>query len=133
MKDFEETMAKYLDLRHQIARINERAKVEVAKRRKEMAGIEAEITEAAQAAGLTTIPTSLGTGYWVTHYSCTVSSPDEFRTFVRENEAWELTDTRANKTGVKAYIEANGGELPPGVKFSSYRAFNVREDHSDKS
>jgi hypothetical protein len=37
-----------------------------------------------------------------------------------------MVESRASKTGVKSYIEANGAP-PPGVNFSSTKVFNMRK------
>ena len=80
----------------------------------------------AQEDGLDTIKTPSGTGYWSTHHTATVGSREEFFRFCAEHNAWDMVESRASKTGVKSYIEANGAP-PPGVNFSSSRVFNLRK------
>lgn len=84
------------------------------------------ITAKAQEDGLETIKTPLGTGYWSTHSTATVASREELFTYCKEHDAWDLVESRASKSGVKSYIEANGAP-PPGVNFSSTRVFNLRK------
>lgn len=125
MRTYDEVVAKYLEFRNEIDRINNETKKLTAQLKANMAVCEAWLTEHAQEDGLTTIPTTHGTAYWSTHYSATVSSRDDFMNYVRENEAWDLLETRASKTAVKSLVEATG-EPPPGVNFSSIRVLNIR-------
>lgn len=127
---YDALMARYLELRTECKKIDERAKKEIGVRKREMASIEATMTEAAQTAGLESIPTRLGTAYWSTHYNCTIAAPADFWNFVQEQQAWHLIDKRANKTGVREFVDAHG-QPPPGVNFSGYRVFNVREVKND--
>ena len=129
MTNYDTLVEAYLMLRREVEHINERAKEEVAVRRKSMAMIEAQITEAATAEGLETVNTPRGTGYWATHYNCSVENPAAFSDFVREHELWNLMETRASKTAVREYVEEQGTP-PPGVTFGGFRVFNLREKHS---
>jgi hypothetical protein len=124
--DYEKAVKNYLALRGQCAAIEKKAKQDVAELKQKMSMLETWITLKADEEGLKSVPTTLGTGYWSTHYTCTVAEPAAFFDAVREQGAWDLLDKRANKTAVRAYIDANGAP-PPGVNFGSYRAFNVRE------
>ena len=126
MTDYKPLLDEYLTLRHKVDQIKTQAKLDAGELNKRMAVIEAQITEAADAEGLDSIPTEAGTGYWTTLHTCKVSSPEDFNNYVRLAGAWQLTDVRASKTGVKEHIEEHGSP-PPGVSFSSYRKFNVRE------
>jgi mRNA-degrading endonuclease YafQ of YafQ-DinJ toxin-antitoxin module len=124
--DFDTAIAKYVALRKECEDIERDAKKEVATRKEKMALLEAWITTKAQDEGLTKVATHKGTGYWSTHYSCSVANPEAFFEYVREHEAWDLLEKRASKTAVRATVEEIG-EVPPGVNFSSYKVFNVRE------
>lgn len=128
--DYEKAISKYIELRHEIESIEREAKLKTGDLRKNMALLEAWITSKADAEGLKTVPSFAGTGYWSTHYTCTVPAPAQFFDFVRDNQQWDLLEKRASKTAVKAFAEATGTP-PPGVNFSSYRAFNVRENKGD--
>jgi hypothetical protein len=127
--DFEKAIDKYLTLRKECDEINRNAKVEVGKRKEVMKKLEAWISLKADEAGLKTIPTQLGTGYWSTHHTCTLAEPESFFQYIKSEDAWDLLEKRASKTAVKAFIEEEGAP-PPGVNFSSYMVFNVREQRS---
>lgn len=122
---FESASKKYLEFRAEVERVEGEAKRKVAELKKVMADLEAWITLKAQEEGLEKVPTPYGTAYWSTHHSASVAAPTVFKDFVINNGAWDLIETRASKTAVKAYIEANGTP-PPGVNFSSVKVFNLR-------
>ena len=69
--------------------------------------------------------TEHGTAYKATRMSTKVSDRDAFLNFVRENEAWEFLESRANKTAVTAYMEENE-DVPPGVDVSRISTINIR-------
>lgn len=127
--DFDKAIEKYLELRKECDEINRKAKVEIGKRKETMKKLESWITLKADESGLKTVPTQRGTGYWSTHHTCTLAEPESFFQFVQDNDAWDLLEKRASKTAVKAHIE-EAGAPPPGVNFSSYAVFNVRETRS---
>ena len=123
--DYQTAIKQYAACRAEIESINQKAKTAVAEVKQTMQMLEQWITERAQADGLENIKTSHGTAYWSTHHTCTVAEPDSFFNFVKEQEAWDLIEKRASKSAVKSYIDEQN-ETPPGVNFSSYKAFNVR-------
>lgn len=76
--------------------------------------------------GLKNVPVEgIGTGFFTTHLSATVASPDTFWTFVKENEAWDLVETRASSKAVKSYIDGHNAPVP-GVNFSQTQVFKIR-------
>jgi hypothetical protein len=123
---YDKAMKAYLDLRTEVERAEAAHKAAVASMKSQMLDLETWITMKAQEDGIDTIKSEgIGTVYWSTHHSCTVASRDAFFAFVRDNNAFDLLENRASKTAVKSFIEANG-EAPPGVTFSSIKAFNLR-------
>jgi hypothetical protein len=123
--DLEKAIKSYLALRTKIAEIEGAAKKETGKLRVLMAQLEAYIKQRADEEGITNVTTDYGTGYWTTHYSCTVANPSAFFDYVVNTAKFELLEKRASKSAVKEYIDENGS-VPPGVNFGSYSAFNVR-------
>lgn len=91
-----------------------------------VAKLEGWIQAEAEKEGLDKIPTPAGTGYWSTHYKCTVSDQTVFMDYVKETGDLSLVDKRANKTAVKDFVNEHG-QPPPGVNFGGYRVFQIRK------
>jgi hypothetical protein len=123
---YEEAAKKYLEARKEIDALEKKFKEDKAEVMKRVVLLEGWFTAKAQEEGLKTIPTPYGTGYWSTHHTATVESREAFFNFCKENDTWDLVETRASKSGVKSFIEANGAP-PPGVNFSSTSVFNFRK------
>jgi len=70
--------------------------------------------------------TDAGTVHILEKLSATIEDGDAFRKFVIANEAWHLIDWKANAPKVDEHQAANGGKLPPGIKFSRWRTTSVR-------
>jgi hypothetical protein len=124
--NYEIASERYLAVRSEIEALERAHKETKAKLAERMAALENWFTAKAQEDGLETVKTPLGTAYWSTHNTATVASREEFFAFCKENDAWDLVESRASKSGVKSYIEGNGVP-PPGVNFSSTRVFNFRK------
>jgi hypothetical protein len=124
--NYEIAVERYLNVRKEIDEMEREHKASKAKLTEKLVALENWITAKAQEDGLETIKTPYGTGYWSTHHTATVGSREEFFRFCAEHNAWDMVESRASKTGVKSYIEANGAP-PPGVNFSSNRVFNMRK------
>ena len=120
---------RYLAVRSEIEALERAHKEAKAKLMERAVALENWFTAKAQEDGLETIKTPHGTGYWSTHHTATVASREELFSFCRQNDAWDLLESRASKSAVKAFIEGHG-EPPPGVNFSSTRVFNFRKAQS---
>lgn len=120
---------KYLQVRNEIDGLERDHKTAKAKLTEKLMALENWMTAKAQEDGLETVKTPHGTAYWSTHHTATVGSREEFFNFCKEHDAWDMVESRASKTGVKSYIEANGAP-PPGVNFSSAKVFNMRKAQS---
>jgi hypothetical protein len=120
---------KYLQVRKEVDDLERVHKTAKAVLTEKLVALENWMTAKAQEDGLETVKTPHGTAYWSTHHTATVGSREEFFNFCKEHDAWDMVESRASKTGVKSYIEANGAP-PPGVNFSSARVFNLRKAQS---
>ena len=127
--NYEEAAQQYLDYRRQVEALDAEYKKDKAKITADMIKLENWFTAKAQADGLESVKTPLGTAYWSTHYAASVASREALFAYCKEYDAWDLVEARASKTGVKSHIEANG-EPPPGVNFSSTKVFNFRKANS---
>lgn len=72
--------------------------------------------------GAESIRSAAGTVYKAQTTSATVDDWDSLLSYIRDNEAWNMLDHKVNKTAVAEFMEANPGDLPPGV---NWRAMNV--------
>lgn len=124
--NYDIAVERYLQVRAEIEAREREFKSVKAKLMEKLVAVENWITAKAQEDGLATVKTAHGTGYWSTHHTATVASREDFFNFCKEHDAWDMVESRASKTGVKSYIEANGAP-PPGVNFSSTRVFNLRK------
>lgn len=124
--NYEIAAERYQAVRKEVEALDREYKERKAKFAEKLVALENWITAKAQEDGLESVRTAAGTAYWSTHHTATVASRDEFFTFCKEHDAWDMVESRASKTGVKSFIEANGAP-PPGVNFSSTRVFNLRK------
>lgn len=124
--NYDMAVERYLQVRKQLDDLEREHKATLAPLKEKLVALENWITAKAQEDGLETIKTPHGTGYWSTHNTATVASREELFAYCKENDAWDLVESRASKPGVKSYIEAHGAP-PPGVNFSSTRVFNLRK------
>ena len=120
---------KYLQVRKEVDDLERVHKTAKAVLTEKLVALENWMTAKAQEDGLETVKTPHGTAYWSVHHTATVGSREEFFNFCKEHDAWDMVESRASKTGVKSYIEANGAP-PPGVNFSSAKVFNMRKAQS---
>lgn len=79
-----------------------------------------------QTTGQDSAKTPAGTAYTSTQVSATIADKLLFREFVQNNDAWELADVRASKKAIEQYQADHGGQLPPGVNYTSRIVVNVR-------
>jgi hypothetical protein len=124
--NYELAAEKYLQVRKTIDELEREHKVAKAKLTEKLIAVENWMTAKAQEDGLESVKTNFGTAYWSTHHTATVASREEFFAYCKENDMWDMVESRASKLGVKSFIEANGAP-PPGVNFSSTRVFNLRK------
>lgn len=123
---YEEAAKRYLQAKAELDELDKKYDEDKAEIKKKMLLLEGWFTAKAQEEGLKTVPTPVGLVYWSTHHTASVESRASFFKFCKENDVWDLVESRASRSGVKSYVEANGVP-PPGVKFSSTRVFNFRK------
>lgn len=86
--------------------------------------LEGLILDALNVGNLESIKSEFGTAYRTTHSTTSVKDRDAFLTWVRQNNAYEALDVKANKTFVKEFMEGSGPI--PGVEMSSMQKVGVR-------
>lgn len=67
----------------------------------------------------------VGTAYRSVRSSASVADKTAFMEHIKENEAWELLEIRANKSSVLQFRDENE-DLPPGVNWSETQIINFR-------
>jgi len=91
-----------------------------------MGQLEGQLLEAIQRAGVQSLSGTGGTAYLSTKKRATIKDGEAFQSYVIDNEAWHLTDWRANANAVFDHIQAHNGMPPPGVNASTFTEVNVR-------
>jgi hypothetical protein len=76
--------------------------------------------------GAESIRTAAGTVFKAQQTSATVDDWDQLLAFIQQNEAWNMLDHKVNKTAVAEFMEANPGDLPPGVAWRAEHVVRVR-------
>jgi len=102
-----------------------KAKLEEIRRRQEI--IENKILDFFNQTGVESARTPHGTAYISEVFNAKVVNRDDFYRFVRDNDAWDFVEARANKTAVRQYLEEHNGSLPPGVDVVVVRKINIRK------
>jgi hypothetical protein len=127
--NYEEAATRYARVRNEITELDRKYKADKASLKEKLVLLENWFTMRAQEDGLESIKTSLGTAYWSSHQSATVASREDFFAFCKENDAWELVESRASKTAVRDHLETHG-ELPPGINYNTIKVFNFRQNQN---
>lgn len=124
--NLDDVVGKYIELRDRKAQMKKEFSVKVEKIDEAMAKIEnAILATFDKMGGVQSIRTTHGTPYVNLRESVTVADRDNYFDFVRENEAWDMLESRANKTAVLQYKEEHG-ELPPGLNYRAERTINIK-------
>lgn len=76
------------------------------------------------------IKTDAGTCFISEKATASLADADAFMRFVKEHQAFDLLDRKANVTAVKDYIKEHEGMAPPGVNYSVFQTVNVRANGS---
>lgn len=98
-------------------------KTKVAREHKDR--LETALLERLNAIGGDSVKTPSGTVYRTTKRSASIADGDAFKTFVQENEMFDLVDWRANAVAVGDFIEEHQAP-PPGVNYSTMFTVGVR-------
>lgn len=132
MRDFDdmtydEVVQRYQNNKVNIAAIEKDADLRVAPIKEEQAEIEAWLQKEMLFNGMKNLPTQHGTAYFRIKNSATVASREDFMSYVRESDNWDLVDARANASAVSSFIDTHG-QPPPGVNFTSVQLVSVRKN-----
>jgi hypothetical protein len=78
-----------------------------------------------QESGATSVGCEAGTVYMRIETSATIEDKEAFTDWVKDQPDWSALDIKANKTAIKAMIEAKL-PLPPGLKVSQIKQVGVQ-------
>lgn len=122
-----ELVGAYRRIRDLIAADKAEYEEKVAKKREALNAVEAKLLKHLQDAGTSLQRTAEGTAYIST--VSTVSAPNwsTFINWVRANDRYDMLERRPSKKEVLAFIDDTGGDLPPGVAYSTINKLNVRK------
>jgi hypothetical protein len=124
-ENFDELVAQYVKLRDSLKAADE-AHAEKTKMAKDYrSALEAKLLERLNAVGGDAISTGHGTAYRTTRRSATIKDAEVFRTYVIDQEAFDLVDWKANANAVDDFVKSEGS-LPPGVNLTTAYTVGVR-------
>lgn len=118
-------VALYVKCRDELKVRNDAHKQSVQKIVDVMTKLEGLMLEHLNQTGADSLASPAGTVYKRTETSCTVEDKTAFEEWARDQDSWDALDVKANKTAVKALIDA-GKPLPPGVKVTQVALVGVR-------
>lgn len=123
---------KYVKLRDRKNELEEKHKQELAPFKQLMDELEGWLLEALNAADLQSMRSPHGTAYKSIRTSATVRERQAFLDYVIANQAWDLIESRCNKTTAFGIIEETKQPIP-GVDTTSEVVVNVRRASSSAS
>lgn len=123
--DIEKRVSQFVRLRDKIKKLDDAHKLSMTPYHEAKKRIEDELLGHLNTTNSTSAKTAAGTVSALDKASATIEDTDAFRSFVVDNEEWDLADIRANTPAVEKFLE-DEQKLPPGVKISRYRTVSVR-------
>lgn len=124
--DIEKRVGQFVKLRDLKTDIEAKHKEELRPINEAMEGLKALIAKGMDALNIDSAKTPCGTASFSTKASASLADKSAFWTYVVTTGQFDLIDYKANVTAVTAHIEANNGQAPPGVNYSTYRDVGVR-------
>jgi len=120
-----ELINKYIQIRDAKEELSKKQRADMARINVVLTKIEKMLMEQMQEQGSDSIKTKAGTCYQSIRTSVKVEDRTRFIDFVRENEAWDLLESRASKKEVEQFLEANQ-DIPEGISISREAIVGVR-------
>ena len=118
-------VAQYIALRDRIAEIKELQKAQLEQYTSMLEKLGGQMMAFLKDTGQEAARTDEGTVYLNTKHYASLKDPDAFMAYVRENDAYDLMDRRANSVACREF-EQEHGSLPPGVHVNSIETVGVR-------
>lgn len=123
--NYEKLVETYVKVRDKKAELKAKFDAELRPYNEALEKIEQKLLAAFSESGMESVRTSAGTAYRAMKTSVSVADRDLFIDYVKENDAWELIETRAAKRAVEEFKAAND-DLPPGLNWNAVYEVNVR-------
>ncbi len=114
MSRVDDIVAAYVRIRDQKAELKVQQSEAMKPYDDALAKLEAEALQILTDTGVESMKTSAGTVYTSVATSATVQDKSAFMDYVKEHQAFDLLDVRANKTAVQDFVTENQ-DTPPGV------------------
>lgn len=114
MSRVDDIVAAYVRLRDQKAELKAQQAEAMKPYDEALAKLEAEALQILSDTGVESMKTSAGTVYKSVATSATVQDKSAFMDYIKEHQAFDLLDVRANKTAVQDFVTENQ-DTPPGV------------------
>lgn len=120
----------YVKLRDMIKEIEARHKEELKKPKETLEKLNGVLLGHLNSISADSVATGAGTVSKTTRNSASIADMSAFWNWVVTQGEFDMVDKKANPTRVKEYIEANNGNAPPGVNYSSIELVGVRRKSS---
>lgn len=124
--DIDKRIDQYVKLRDHIKELNDAHKEKMAPFNDTLEQLNGVLLKHLEQMNIESLKGEHGTVYVTVKKSASIADMSQFWTYVVTQVDWDMVDRKANATAVEAYIEANGGNPPPGVNFSAVRVVGVR-------
>lgn len=111
-------IARYIELRDEVAAIKKRAEAEIRPLNDFMQVIASKMLSDMNEAGESSKKTPAGTAFIKQADFCGVGDWDQVVDYIKENNAFELLNRAVNKSAVKEYMAEHDDVPPPGVNIT---------------
>jgi hypothetical protein len=124
----ETVMARFFELRELEAMTLARHKAELEPIKEEMKLIELYTKDMMNTQGLQQLGVKgMGTAFFATKDTLAIENWDLALEHIKSTGSFQFLNRALNKTAIKEYIEANGGQTPPGVRLDVWREVQFRK------
>ena len=124
-ENIDEMVAQYVMLRDKIKEADKLHKEKTKPARDHLETLNGKLLEKLLSVGGESVKTAHGTVYQTTKKSASISDGEVFRSFVIDNEMFDLVDWKANPAATSDFIEEHNAP-PPGVNYSTHTEVGVR-------
>lgn len=124
--ELEKVVSEYVRLRDTKAEINDRFKKELAENEELLSRADAFLVDYLNKQGATSFSVGGTTVYTESVMQAQIGDKAALMDYIRSSQQPELLQSRVSSTVLKEWMDANAGNLPPGVKVNYERVVRVR-------